>query len=222
MRDRSNLDAEGKGRSLGFAFINFMQHEHALKALREINNNPKIFSEVRRPIVEFSLENKLAVMQQEQRRNRQLAKNELQRKMKVTNEEGGDQPAMSRKAKRRERKKKFLERKASEQTGSQFVPQMERKSYQGSRSMTESGKKVKMPKHSGPKIRKRNKGEILEQIRISKKLNQKQTVPNFIAKEKPEKRERQLKKRKISKDLKEDREFNNLVESYKKRFKMLA
>lgn len=32
-----------KGQSLGYAFAEFQEHEHALRALRHINNNPDIF-----------------------------------------------------------------------------------------------------------------------------------------------------------------------------------
>ena len=37
--------AHGKinGQSLGYAFAEFQEHEHALAALRHINNNPEIF-----------------------------------------------------------------------------------------------------------------------------------------------------------------------------------
>ena len=45
------------GKSKGFGFVSFSRHEHALKALRKLNNNPKIFKADRRPIVEFAIEN---------------------------------------------------------------------------------------------------------------------------------------------------------------------
>lgn len=43
--------------SKGIAFIVFKEHETALKALRAVNNNPTIFGENHRPIVEFAIEN---------------------------------------------------------------------------------------------------------------------------------------------------------------------
>ena len=42
-------------------FIEFTEHEHALTALRALNNNPNAFSRARRPIVEFSIEDARAV-----------------------------------------------------------------------------------------------------------------------------------------------------------------
>ena len=44
MRDLKKVDSNGVAISKGYAFITFKQHEDALKALRSINNNPKIFN----------------------------------------------------------------------------------------------------------------------------------------------------------------------------------
>ena len=43
LRSKDRFDAEGVGRSKGFAFAEFSTHESALTALRAINNNPSIF-----------------------------------------------------------------------------------------------------------------------------------------------------------------------------------
>ncbi|XP_027354277.1 RNA-binding protein 28 isoform X2 [Abrus precatorius] len=43
--------------SRGVAFIEFSEHQHALVALRVINNNPETFGPEHRPIVEFALDN---------------------------------------------------------------------------------------------------------------------------------------------------------------------
>lgn len=57
-----NKKGSGKlGTSKGFGFIAFSKHEHALAALKAVNNNPNIFSKDRRPIVEFSIENMVAL-----------------------------------------------------------------------------------------------------------------------------------------------------------------
>lgn len=44
MRDLKRLNAEGVGKSRGYAFVEFDQHEHALKCLKHLNNNPEVFS----------------------------------------------------------------------------------------------------------------------------------------------------------------------------------
>lgn len=43
MRDLRGAHGKVKGQSLGYAFAEFQEHEHALTALRHINNNPEIF-----------------------------------------------------------------------------------------------------------------------------------------------------------------------------------
>ncbi|VAI38299.1 unnamed protein product [Triticum turgidum subsp. durum] len=55
-----NNEKKGQGaaqkHSRGVAFVDFQEHEHALVALRVLNNNPGTFGTERRPIVEFALE----------------------------------------------------------------------------------------------------------------------------------------------------------------------
>ncbi|XP_052808142.1 RNA-binding protein 28-like isoform X3 [Mya arenaria] len=82
MRDRARVNAEGKGKSMGFAFIAFTQHEHALAALRHTNNNPDIFGDKKRLIVEFSQENRKALEIQAKRRERIQSKQSLKQTMK--------------------------------------------------------------------------------------------------------------------------------------------
>ncbi|EYC07786.1 hypothetical protein Y032_0069g394 [Ancylostoma ceylanicum] len=60
-KDTSKVDAKGNPRSKGFAFVNFAEHKDALACLQKLNNNPSTFTNERRPIVEFSIENLLAI-----------------------------------------------------------------------------------------------------------------------------------------------------------------
>ncbi|XP_047955273.1 RNA-binding protein 28-like isoform X2 [Salvia hispanica] len=54
----SKVRKEGeKSRPRGVAFLEFTEHQHALVALRVLNNNPEIFGSEHRPIVEFALDN---------------------------------------------------------------------------------------------------------------------------------------------------------------------
>ncbi|KAM1482320.1 hypothetical protein ACFX1Q_034444 [Malus domestica] len=46
-----------KNHSRGAAFVEFTEHQHALVALRVLNNNPETFGPEHRPIVEFALDN---------------------------------------------------------------------------------------------------------------------------------------------------------------------
>lgn len=43
MRDLKAVHGKMKGQSLGYAFVEFQKHEHALRALRHFNNNPETF-----------------------------------------------------------------------------------------------------------------------------------------------------------------------------------
>ncbi|XP_012255733.2 RNA-binding protein 28 [Athalia rosae] len=61
MRDLRNIESNGLGKSKEYGFVAFTSHEDALKALRNINNNPKIFGPTKRPIVAFSIENRVMV-----------------------------------------------------------------------------------------------------------------------------------------------------------------
>lgn len=44
MRNLTDIDENGMARSRGYGFVTFTEHEHALEALRKINNNPNIFT----------------------------------------------------------------------------------------------------------------------------------------------------------------------------------
>lgn len=44
MRDLKKVDAQGRGLSKGYAFVSYNKHEHAIAALRAINNNPNVFT----------------------------------------------------------------------------------------------------------------------------------------------------------------------------------
>ncbi|KAL3142888.1 hypothetical protein ABBQ38_003176 [Trebouxia sp. C0009 RCD-2024] len=62
LRDPERVDpADGLPRSRGLGFVEFTEHEHAICALRHLNNNPAPFSRDKRPVVEFALESAQAV-----------------------------------------------------------------------------------------------------------------------------------------------------------------
>uniref|UniRef100_A0A8C6YEA6 RNA binding motif protein 28 n=1 Tax=Naja naja TaxID=35670 RepID=A0A8C6YEA6_NAJNA len=67
-------ELKGRGQSLGYAFVDFQQPHHALLALRHVNNNPRLFGDQKRPIVEFSLEDRRKLKLKEQRAERSLQK----------------------------------------------------------------------------------------------------------------------------------------------------
>lgn len=73
LREAERLDADGNPASKGIAFVEFEDHEHALCALRELNNNPDAFARDRRPIVEFAIDNVKILRAREDRAARRAA-----------------------------------------------------------------------------------------------------------------------------------------------------
>ncbi|XP_077213938.1 RNA-binding (RRM/RBD/RNP motifs) family protein isoform X1 [Tasmannia lanceolata] len=69
LKDSKKANAITKNHSRGVAFVEFSEHEHALVALRVLNNNPETFGPEHRPIVEFALDDVHAL---------RLRKNKLQ------------------------------------------------------------------------------------------------------------------------------------------------
>ncbi|XP_033218547.1 RNA-binding protein 28-like [Belonocnema kinseyi] len=67
MRNLRKPDANGVGESKEYGFVTFTMHEDALKALRSLNNNPNIFTKNKRPIVAFSIENRVMVNAKQKR-----------------------------------------------------------------------------------------------------------------------------------------------------------
>jgi nucleolar protein 4 len=74
MRDMSRLQ-NGVGASKEFGFVSFVRHEDALAALRNLNNNPAVFGPERRPIVDFSIENRKALLARQKREEKSRTNN---------------------------------------------------------------------------------------------------------------------------------------------------
>lgn len=93
MRDLRNVDMKGVGKSKEYGFVSFTKHEDALQTLRTMNNNPNIFTPKKRPIVSFSIENRIMVnakqkrLQKSRENNPLWAGNKVKRKAEETNEE---------------------------------------------------------------------------------------------------------------------------------------
>lgn len=131
MRDRRNSDANGVGLSKQYGFVRFTKHENALAALRNLNNNPNIFSINKRPIIVFSIENKSAILAKQKR----LEKSKLENKNKTSNL---NNPKPMKNNKRSQKFKRFLEKKKSNQKS--HLPD----------------ETVSMPKYSGIRIDKKS------------------------------------------------------------------
>ncbi|XP_067603015.1 RNA-binding protein 28 [Pseudorca crassidens] len=217
MRGLKGAHGKINGQSLGYAFAEFQEHEHALAALRHINNNPEIFGPQKRPIVEFSLEDRRKLKIKELRIQRSLQK---VKSMSATGEQPQQEPPE-------------LGKKQQQKTAQSHMPQqskapVEQKEKAGSVSWTgfqtkaevehvelSDGKKRRkvlvLPSHRGPKIRLRDKGKM-------KPLAPKKTTPqiNHWKQEKQKLSSKQV-PRKKAKGNKTEIRFNQLVEQYKQK-----
>ncbi|KMS98897.1 hypothetical protein BVRB_3g067890 isoform B [Beta vulgaris subsp. vulgaris] len=63
-----------KNHSRGVAFVEFAEHQHAIVALRVLNNNPELFGPLHRPIVEFAVDNVQTLRKRSLKINDQLQK----------------------------------------------------------------------------------------------------------------------------------------------------
>uniref|UniRef100_A0A8D1CG69 RNA-binding protein 28 n=1 Tax=Sus scrofa TaxID=9823 RepID=A0A8D1CG69_PIG len=216
MRDLKGAHGKVKGQSLGYAFVEFQEHEHALAALRHINNNPEIFGPQKRPIVEFSLEDRRKLKIKEMRMQRSLQK---VKSKSATGEPQQDPPEMG---------KKQQQKAAQNHTQEQSKAPVEQKGKVGSVSWTgfqtkaevehvelSDGKKrrkvLALPSHRGPKIRLRDKGKM-------KSLPPKKPKPqvNHWKQEKQKLSSKQVPRKKAQGNKTEIR-FNQLVEQYKQK-----
>ncbi|XP_033490053.2 RNA-binding protein 28 isoform X2 [Epinephelus lanceolatus] len=225
MYDKKPEKGQVMGQSLGYGFVQFQDHEHALSALRYLNNNPDIFGPHKRPIVEFSLEDsrKLKIKELRRQKNKEFFQNRLFK--------GGAKPqSQTAGAGREPRKGGNKAQSSSEQTGERALSQSQK---QGGRHMgfqttpevehvdLENGKKRKkilpFPSHRGPKNRMRDKGK--QQAPPPKKArpgsNRKDRQRRQM--EKPTQPRNQINTAKTHFKRRDGDRFDSLVEQYKKK-----
>merc|ERR1719188_555756 len=114
-----------KQTSKGYGFVTFAEHEDALLALRNTNNNPTIFTNDRRPIVEFSIENRKALLARQKRLEKSKEKNP-----NVKNQKGDN--------------------KKLETVNKNRDAVVDKSQFSG---MSSDPKQKGLPTHSGPKVR---------------------------------------------------------------------
>lgn len=216
MRDLKGAYGKIKGQSLGYAFAEFQEHEHALVALRHINNNPEIFGPQKRPIVEFSLEDRRKLKVKELRIQRS------QQKMKSKPETGEPQQVLPEPGKKQQQKAAQNHMQKQSQASVQQKRMADSVSWAGFQTKAEvehvelpDGKKrrkvLALPSHRGPKIRLRDKGKTqpLPPKKPKPQTNhQKQEKQKLPSKQIP---------RKKAKGNKTEVRFNQLVEQYKQK-----
>ncbi|XP_049929386.1 RNA-binding protein 28 isoform X2 [Epinephelus moara] len=225
MYDKKPEKGQVMGQSLGYGFVQFQDHEHALSTLRYLNNNPDIFGPHKRPIVEFSLEDsrKLKIKELRRQKNKEFFQNRLFK--------GGAKPqSQTAGAGREPRKGGNKAQSSSEQRGERALSQSQK---QGGRHIgfqtkpevehvdLENGKKRKkilpFPSHRGPKNRMRDKGK--QQAPPPKKArpgsNRKDRQRRQM--EKPTQPRNQINTAKTHFKRRDGDRFDSLVEQYKKK-----
>ncbi|XP_054845351.1 RNA-binding protein 28 isoform X2 [Eublepharis macularius] len=235
MRDRKAPAGKGQGQSLGYAFVEFQEHQQALAALRQVNNNPQIFGDQKRPIVEFSLEDRRKLKLKEQRAQRSLQ--QLRQKQAAEGPKAasavaappvkGDKGQQPPSEPRAGAPQTWPRKPAEGRGGTPGPPQQPAGGsgpWSGFQTQTEveyvelpGGKKrrkvLALPSHRGPKIRKRDTGKA--KLPTAKKL----TAPSIPQRqEKRHKVPRQVpKKQRQARGSRGEAHFEQLVEQYKRK-----
>ncbi|RWS24558.1 RNA recognition motif-containing protein-like protein, partial [Leptotrombidium deliense] len=159
---RNFVKSENKlGKSKGFGFVTFKDPKHALIALRRLNNNPNTFSKHKRPIVEFSIESRLAVNQKMKRNEKMKKIINLESLNKFVDVDVGDFPYMGVKAKPLNEKEKVT------------VPKLNRKIFEARKDLKQRGKVVKSEQRAIKQDLqvKKNKKEKAKNRRENKQLH---------------------------------------------------
>ncbi|XP_052008898.1 RNA-binding protein 28 [Xyrauchen texanus] len=210
MYDKKPVKGQVMGHSLGYGFVEFKEHEHALKVLRHLNNNPDICGPQKRPIVEFSLEDgrklKLKAMRL-QNSKKQLKKG--QPPQSVVQSQGPVRKGNTVNVAKQEKAH------GSQYTGFMTKPEVEHVELQDGKKRQ---KVLHMPSHRGPKIRKRDKGKQPVQPKKLKKGPTRRDRNMSTILEKPSQNKKQnAKPAKRNFRNREDDRFDSLVAQYKKK-----
>jgi len=204
MKDMTGGTAE-QAKSKEFGFVTFVNHEDALLALRNVNNNPKIFTADRRPVVEFSIENRKALLARQKRLEKSREKNPNSKAPK-------------------------FETKKLETKNLIKADHVEKTDFTG---MVSDPKQKGLPTHSGPKVRADRKGtkisrKSLKKQEIDRKNPKKRKVEEVklrvlkepVAKQsKTEKRKLKKLSSEAKKDFESEKKFSSLVTQYRSNIK---
>lgn len=157
---------EEKGRSKGIAFVEFATHEHALCALRQLNNNPKVWGEEHRPIVEFAVDDVRALKKREAKRKHALAQRdgtagEIQEAKKEAKKEKGH----SEKGHSAKKKKELAQDKDGDGLNKPEEPKSKRKLRQERRRMLKQRQRAAQGKKKPPTVDPSAQGLADDQVK---------------------------------------------------------
>ncbi|XP_072241798.1 RNA-binding protein 28 [Leuresthes tenuis] len=159
MYDKKPEKGQVMGQSLGYGFVQFQEHEHALSTLRFLNNNPDIFGSHKRPIVEFSLEDtrKLKLKEMRQQKSKDCFRNRpFKGGVKPQPQTSADGKLQRSSGNKAEQGIPDKNRKEQRFSGFHTTPEVEHVDLQNGKKRR---KVLPLPSHRGPKIRMRDKGK---------------------------------------------------------------
>lgn len=221
MYDKKPEKGQAMGQSLGYGFVQFHEHEHALSTLRHLNNNPDIFGPNKRPIVEFSLEDsrKLKIKELRQQKSKMFTKPPFKGGAKPQPQTAGGGKGPKNDGNRAHASSAQTAHSQNQKQGGHYFgfrtnPEVEHVDL-------ENGKKRKkvltFPSHRGPKIRMRDKGK--QKAPPPKKGKPGSNRREFQRRqmEKPTQSRKQVKQAKQHFKKHDGDRFESLVEQYKKK-----
>ncbi|XP_028814208.1 RNA-binding protein 28 isoform X2 [Denticeps clupeoides] len=216
MYDKKPERGQVAGRSLGYGFVQFQQHEHALDTLRHLNNNPDIFGPNKRPIVEFSLEDRRKLKLQEKRRQQNMkpqggvvegAPAERGKKSQQQKPAKGKTPL---------RETSGTETKGGNYSGFRTKPEAEQVELEDGKRRQ---KVLPLPSKRGPKIRNRDKGKqpaVQPQKPKNRPSRKEQLSIRSLEKSGLQKKQTAKPGKRKFRNREDDR-FDSLVEQYKRK-----
>uniref|UniRef100_A0A8D8R9P3 RNA-binding protein 28 n=1 Tax=Cacopsylla melanoneura TaxID=428564 RepID=A0A8D8R9P3_9HEMI len=209
MRNIRDVDENGIAKSKEHGFVSYTTHEDTLAALRNVNNNPTIFTRAKRPIVAFSIENRAILNAKMNRTERSKEKNPLYREKYLAEKK----QTMKQGGKGKQDKQKYSVKETKQ-----------RPRNQGDEEQQEFKGQVAAPTQNVSFAKKHKLAKQLEvhrgQLNKSKKEMRQKKRKNMVkAKTKdPVKTKPNMAKKKLS----DDSNFNKLISSYKSKISSAA
>uniref|UniRef100_A0A8D0L193 RNA binding motif protein 28 n=1 Tax=Sphenodon punctatus TaxID=8508 RepID=A0A8D0L193_SPHPU len=195
MRDLKPSEGKGRGQSLGYAFVEFQEHEQALAALRHVNNNPQLFGPQKVSFPPCPRRKTTFPLVQQKLRQRQAAQGPKPEARGPDAKDATATPAGTKQAVRGP-----AAAAAGSWLGFQTKAEVERVELPDGKKRR---KVLMLPSHRGPKIRERNKGKG-------------KPLPPPAKKPKTPAQSRQQERQRVGPSKAEDR-FQQLVEQYKRK-----
>lgn len=230
-------DEERKDRSKGYAFVQFSEHEHAMRALEYLNNNSKViewlikkkpkalgidehrertlkkqWGNVRRLMVDFSLEDRrvVQVLERVKEKGRKISEEHKKRRF----EEGGE-----RKVRKRQKKKgkRFANSEAEsvskeEEADSLKTTKMSRSEKKAALKRQRAAGSTEARKISASRESEEKKGKSSNSAETKKRANRDEDES-----ERPDAKPKKPKKKRKKNEVEKDVTFDRLVNAYKQK-----